>query len=102
MSRGSIVVYPGLREVCLRNSAGKDEYHRRTMAMCERQDGRCALCGGFMGNDVTFDHERSRGMGGGFRDDRIEVDGRWQNAAVHFRCNSLKGSRRMPYMVTQP
>jgi hypothetical protein len=37
-------------------------------------------------------------MGGSKRDDRIEVKGEIQNACVHKRCNTEKGSRRIPYL----
>lgn len=88
----------GEREVCQNNAAGDAEYKRRTLAMAARQKGMCALCGTPLGNDVTFDHEQGRGLGGAKRDDRIEVEGRWQNAAVHWKCNGEKGSRRVPYL----
>jgi hypothetical protein len=72
------------------------------MAMARRQRGRCALCGHLMDEGTpTFDHENGRGMGGAKRDDRIEVKGRWQNAAVHYLCNGDKGSRKVPYVITQ-
>jgi hypothetical protein len=44
----------------------------------------------------TFDHEAGRGAGK--QDDRIEVAGLWQNAAVHEICNSLKGSKRYKWV----
>lgn len=70
--------------------------------MRARQRCLCALCGLWMSEeDTTFDHEHSRGAGGGKRDDRIEVNKIWQNAAVHWRCNSSKGSQRIPYVITQ-
>lgn len=87
-------------EVCILDThRGRTEYRARTWAMAERQRGLCADCGKPMGDDVTFDH--ANGRGAGKRDDRIEVDGRWQNAALHLRCNSSRGSRRMPYVITQ-
>lgn len=98
----AVRVYRGGREICADTPAGRAEYRARTAAMAERQNGLCALCGLWMGDDVTFDHERSRGMAGGFREDRIEIAGRWVNAAVHFRCNGNKGSRRVPYVIVQP
>jgi hypothetical protein len=51
---------------------------------------------------ATFDHAAGRGLGGFKRDDRIEVDGHWQNAAVCWSCNGFKGSRRTPYLIEQP
>jgi len=84
-------VYPDLREVCSDTAAGKREYFSRTRKMAARQDEICPMCKRFMTNP-SFDHQCSRG--GGKRDDRIEVDGQWQNAAMCYTCNSLKGSRR--------
>ena len=90
------------REICENTKPGRDVYKSRREAMSERQGGLCALCALPMRPyDTTFDHERTRGMGGANRDDRIEVDGVWQNAAVHFRCNADKGSQRREYVVTQ-
>lgn len=91
--REHVKVYPDGREVC--TAAGYREYMSRRDAMAVRQNGRCALCGDYMFFQ-TFDHERSRG--GGKRDDRIEVDGKWQNAAVHFECNTRKGSKRYAWV----
>jgi hypothetical protein len=42
----------------------------------------------------TFEHQDGRGAGGGHRDDRIEIDGQWNNAAVDPDCNISKGSKR--------
>jgi hypothetical protein len=50
-------------------------------------------------DEITFDHEAGRGMGGAKRDDRIEVDGKRKNAAVHFGCNAAKGSRKVHYVA---
>ena len=48
--------------------------------------------------EVSFEHESGKGSGGGKRDDRIEVEGRWQNGASHYAfCNNWKGSRRIDY-----
>lgn len=88
-------------EVCTNSVAGKREYNRRTLAMAERQDWLCAICGCRMFDNITFDHEKGRGMGGGKRDDRIEIDGKWHNAAVHWLCNGDKGSRRVAYIIVQ-
>lgn len=92
-------------EVCnLLTKSGRDEYESRKRQMLSRQNGICCLhghikdCPGKVNlADLSFDHEQPRGMGGGSRDDRIEVNGRWQNGAAHWRCNSSKGSRRIPY-----
>lgn len=83
----------GEREICTDTAAGRREYFRRTREMAERQDHLCAICEEFM-VDPTYDHQRGRGLNGGFRDDRIVIRGRWHNAAVHFLCNGRKGSRK--------
>lgn len=69
--------------------------------MAKRQGGLCGLCGLPM-TEPTFDHEFGRGMGGARRDDRIEINGMWINAAVHWKCNGEKGSRAVPYVIQQP
>ena len=94
---GAVVIYPGGREVCQDNAAGRRAYYLRTRHMAERQNQLCALCGKFM-CDVTFEHQEGRGMGSGFRDDRIEIDGKWFNAAAHSLCNRVKGSRRFHWV----
>jgi hypothetical protein len=102
----AVRVFRDGREVCnTRIAAGKAIYEGRKMAMWERQGRRCCLyrhirsCPGRLEwNEATFDHEVPRGHGGGSRDDRIVLpDGKWQNGAAHWRCNSLKGSRRIGY-----
>lgn len=91
---------PGGREVCDKTKRGRAEYRRRVEVMRERQGELCAICGLYLGPEAaTFDHERPRGMGAGFRDDRLEVDGRPINAAVHFMCNVRRGSRRTEYLI---
>lgn len=90
--KSSVKVFSGGREVCQDNSAGDREYKARTDAMQKRQGGHCALCPWYLG--VTFDHQDGRGAGGGHRDDRIEIDGKWHNAALCHTCNMAKGSRR--------
>lgn len=93
MHTPGVRTYADGREVCDASAAGIREYDRRREAMRERQGWRCAIGGEFISDEqATFDHERSRG--GGKQDDRIEVDGRWRNAAVCCRCNGIKGSRR--------
>lgn len=75
-------------------------YMERTEAMAKRQKNKCAMCMlsfAIVGRP-TFDHEAGRGMGGGHRDDRIEVNGKWQNAALCVACNGLKGSRRFHWV----
>jgi 5-methylcytosine-specific restriction endonuclease McrA len=82
------------KDICLRSAEGRTEYKRRTLEMAQRQGLRCAICGsrfdGWLG-DPTFDHEAGRSAGK--RDDSIEVNGEWHNAALHRVCNQLKGSR---------
>lgn len=101
----AVHVYPDGREVCSSNQKGYAEYIRRRDLMALRQKGLCDLCGEWMKpDDLTFDHEDGRGMGGGKsganRDDRIEipdVNGDLQpyNSAVHWVCNSKKSSVRL-------
>jgi hypothetical protein len=88
------------REICRKTPLGRALYRQRTLAMAFRQKWRCALCGKPMSeDDVTFDHQDGRGMGGSRRDDRIEIDGKRFNAAAHEKCNGEKGSRRVPYLL---
>lgn len=90
-----VKTYSDGREVCTGTAFGKREYKRRTEAMRERQGGRCAIGGEWLAvGEAQFDHEAGRGSGGGHRDDRIEIDGQWVNAAVCGECNGRKGSRR--------
>lgn len=95
-----VEIFDDGREVCnLRSSAGKVEYKARIVKMCDRQNQRCALCPFLMLiGDETFEHEEGRGMNGAHRDDRIEVDGEWKNAAVHYGCNGRKGSKRYHWL----
>jgi hypothetical protein len=91
-------VYEGGREVLNRKTdLGRQAYEVRTLLMAARQNYLCGLCG-FPMSVPTFDHQDGRGMNGGKRDDRIEVNGVWQNAAVCFECNGLKGSKRVEYL----
>jgi hypothetical protein len=71
----------------------RKEYKARTQAMANRQRQRCAICS-HLNMDLEFDHQAGRGMGGAHRDDRIEIEGQWNNAAVCHICNGFKGSRR--------
>jgi hypothetical protein len=101
----AVKVMPDGKERCnLLCKAGADEYARRKIAMWDRQGRRCALqitdiCKQRQGRwpvaEVTFDHEDGRGAGK--QDDRIEVNGVPQNAAVCGWCNCAKGSRKIPY-----
>lgn len=94
------VNYPegsGGREVLdLKTAEGRREYYRRIADMALRQKGNCSLCGLPMRiDDCTYEHESGRGMGGGHRDDRIEINGKNYNSAAHSMCNVRKGSVRL-------
>jgi len=56
------------------------------------QDGKCAICLEAFTDyqDVVPDHISPKGMGGSWRDDHPE-----NTQAVHFWCNSEKGSSRI-------
>lgn len=97
------------REICLttgshRTAEGVAEYKLRIRLMWERQKGVCCLyrfihcCSGRLDlREATFEHEDGRGGVRG-RDDRIILpSGQWVNGAAHLLCNSVKGSRRIPY-----
>lgn len=94
---GAVRVYPDGREVCQDNAAGRREYDRRIQVMCQRQNFRCCLCPERIHPpSATFEHERLRGAGGAFRDDRIlDANGEECNGAAHWKCNRIKGSRRI-------
>jgi hypothetical protein len=93
-------VYRGGREVCQNNAAGDALYKHRTQLMMVRQGWICCICKDpsrpiSVASGVTFEHTDLRGMGGGRRDDRIELpDGTWINGAAHGFCNAEKGSKR--------
>ena len=89
---GSYRIYPDGREVCQNSKDGWLEYKRRVKVMHQRQGGRCSLCNRplALGN-ATFEHQRRRGMGAAWRDDRIEKDGLPWNGAAHWICNAEKG-----------
>ena len=91
---GAVRVYPDGRQVCQDNLAGRREYLRRLEIMLTRQSYRCCLCGERIKSkqDATFEHQRRRGMGGAFRDDRIyDGDGLMINGAAHWVCNRERG-----------
>ena len=106
-----VKVFPDGREVCQtrldhpEGAEGRAEYKRRKEAMWERQKGICCLygflpeCPGkLLLKQATFEHEDGRGAGGSKRDDRIVLpDGTWINGVSHLLCNSLKGSRHIPF-----
>lgn len=83
-----------LREVCQDSPAGHKEYTRRLDIMLTRQHWQCCLCTDRIRtrSDATFEHQRRRGMGAAFRDDRIYNErGEWMNGAAHWVCNGEKG-----------
>jgi len=98
----AVRVFRDGREVCDQTTkAGRDEYERRKFEMRDRQKFICPLCNLFLPkSDTTYDHWDGRGHGAGHRDDRIfkpnprtgELEP--YNSAVHWLCNSKKGSRR--------
>lgn len=89
---GAVRVYPDGREVCQDSAAGWREYKRRVKVMLQRQGGRCCLCNRplALGN-ATFEHQRRRGIGAAWRDDRISKDGQNWNGAAHWVCNGVRG-----------
>jgi hypothetical protein len=91
-----VMTFPCGREVCLLETmAGRREYKERTRAMAMRQKFVSPISGDLMNAwDATFDHQDGRGAGGAHRDDRIEIDGEWHNAALTLKDNTEKGSRR--------
>lgn len=91
----------GREVINTRLERGRHEYKQRMWRMYLRQRSLCCLCGLYMiPDDVTFEHENGRGLGGSKRDDRIELpDGTWINGAAHYRCNGDKGSRRVEYQA---
>src|SRR5579871_915722 len=100
MTDAAVKIHRSGREVCnLWCAAGKREYNLRRLEMWIRQGGRCCLCLQMMApTEVTFDHERGRGMGGSKREDRTVLpDGSWINGAAHLLCNTQKGSRFVDY-----
>ena len=101
------------REVCdLKCKAGRDEYERRKDVMFNGQGRRCGLMispqckerkGKWPRNEIQFGHPSSRGMGGGKRDDRLEIDGKPSGAlALCPFCNSLQGSRPITDFIDTP
>lgn len=86
---------PDGREVCAKNHAGRQEYfpgQGASAALPDRHLERTRPVLTIL--NTTFDHEQGRGMGGSRRDDRIEIDGKWINAAVTSEANFEKGSKR--------
>ena len=84
---GAVRRYRDGREVCQDSPAGWREYKRRVEGMLQRQNFRCSLCGGRLAlANATFEHQRRRGMGSAWRDDRPD-----RNGAAHWVCNAEKG-----------
>jgi hypothetical protein len=90
---GAVRLYPDGREVCQDNPVGRTEYARRVQVMVQRQNYRCSLCPGRLTPaGATCEHERRRGIGAAFRDDRIlDSKDEWMNSAAHWKCNVERG-----------
>ena len=91
---GAVRKYRDGREVCQDSPAGYAEYNRRLDIMLTRQQWLCCLCPDKIRSrsDATFEHQRRRGMGAAFRDDRIYNErGESMNGAAHWVCNVEKG-----------
>jgi len=100
--QGAVRVMKDGREICqTQTRAGAEEYALRRMLMRARQHNLCCLCGLWMSEeDTSFEHQCSRGMGGGSRDDRILLpDGTLLNGASHTICNALRGSTNTPFLL---
>jgi hypothetical protein len=89
---GAVLKYRDGREVCTDTPQGWKEYKRRVGDMVQRQKFRCCLCNRRLSlANATFEHQRRRGMGAAWRDDRITKDGADWNGAAHWVCNGVKG-----------
>jgi hypothetical protein len=89
---GAVRRYSDGREVCVDSAAGWREYKRRVSVMLQRQNFRCCLCNRRLSlANATFEHQRRRGMGAAWRDDRLETADGKLNGAAHWICNSQKG-----------
>ena len=89
---GAVRLYRDGREVCVNSPAGWREYKRRVSVMLQRQGRRCCLCNRPLAlANATFEHQRRRGMGAAWRDDRISRDGQDWNGAAHWVCNGERG-----------
>lgn len=90
---GAVRKYRDGREVCQDNASGLRLYKERVREMVQRQDFRCSLCNRRISESTaTFEHQRRRGMGAAWRDDRIEdANGGWLNSVAHWVCNSERG-----------
>lgn len=89
---GAVRRYRDGREVCTNTPQGWREYKQRVEAMVRRQNFRCCLCNRRISlSSATFEHQRRRGMGAAWRDDRITKDDQDWNGAAHWVCNGEKG-----------
>jgi hypothetical protein len=90
---GAVRKYSDGREVCQDNASGWRLYKERVREMVQRQNFRCSLCGRRISvSTATFEHQRRRGAGGAWRDDRIvNSAGEEINSAAHWVCNSRRG-----------
>lgn len=98
VKRPAVMIFPDGREVCSETKQGRRIYFGRLYVMEVRQGFKCAICERIAGSQMQFDHQNGRGHGGGHRDDRIEVEGSWINAALCEACNILKGSKRYKWL----
>jgi 5-methylcytosine-specific restriction endonuclease McrA len=90
----AVKVFRDGREVCNQlTKPGRDEYARRRRLVFDQQKGICAICHlPIRLEDLTCDHIKPRKSGGSETDDRIE-----NLAAVHWKCNIERGSKRSGY-----
>lgn len=90
---GAAIRMPDGREICQPNAQGDRLYAKRVREMVQRQNFRCCLCKRRLNAaDATFEHQRRRGMGAAWRDDRIvDAEGNWVNGVAHWICNREKG-----------
>lgn len=90
------------REICTNTHAGRKEYRTRRDYMWDRDEGICCICGTYVEKDEsTFEHWMGRGMNGGHRDDRCDVDGKRNNGIAHGHCNTLKASMTLKRYLAQ-
>ena len=79
------------REVCnMLTASGRTEYERRKRWAWDNQSHICGICKLHLNwGDTTVDHIKPRKSGGSERDDR-----QFNLSAVHWLCNSSRGSKR--------
>ena len=89
---------PDKREVCDKSSAGRREYKQRREDAWDRDKGICILCERFVPlEQATVEHIRTKGLGGGKHDDRLD------NLAVsHWYGNNARGSRALEAYLALP